>query len=67
MTKIDVKSLQSQYWKKLTSELIDNYPEFKPRRSDRNAYYLPLGSRFAHISMKINSIKKHSRMQNRND
>ena len=43
--------------KKLTSELIDNYSEFKPRRPDRNAYYLPLGSSFAHISTKINSIK----------
>lgn len=57
MTKTDIKSLQSQYWKKLTSELIDNYPQFKPRRPDRNAYYLPLGRKFAHISMKINSQK----------
>ena len=57
MNKTDIKSLQSQYWKKLASELIDNYPQFKPRRPDRNAYYLPLGRKFAHISMKINSQK----------
>lgn len=57
MTKADIKSLQGEYWKKLSSELIDNYPEFKPRRPDRNAYYLPLGSQYAHISMKVNSRK----------
>lgn len=53
----DIKTLQENYWKKLTSELIDNYPEFKPRKADRNAYHLPLGNKTAHISMKINSRK----------
>lgn len=55
---LDIKTLQNQYWKKLTDELIDNYPEFNPRKADRNAYYLPLGNTSAHISMKINSKKK---------
>ena len=57
MTETDIKTLQEVYWKRLTEEIIDNYPEFKPRRPDRNAYYLPLGSQFAHISMKVNSRK----------
>ena len=29
---LDIKTLQNQYWKKLTEELIENYPEFKPRK-----------------------------------
>ena len=53
----DIKRLQENYWKQLTTELIDNYPEFKPRKPDRNAYYLPLGDKTTHISMKVNSRK----------
>lgn len=57
-TNIDISTLYESYWRKLTNELIDNYPEFKPKKADRNAYYLPLGSKYAHISMKVNSVKK---------
>lgn len=57
MNNTDIKTLQKEYWENLTNEIIDNYPEFNPRRPDRNAYYLPLGSNIAHISMKINSVK----------
>ena len=53
----DIKTLQENYWKQLTTELIDNYPEFKPKKPDRNAYYLPLGDKTSHISMKVNSRK----------
>ena len=54
---LDIKTLQNQYWKQLTDELIENYPEFKPKKADRNAYYLPLNNKTAHISMKVNSQK----------
>lgn len=52
----DIKTLNEQYWKKL-NEKIKNYSNFSPKKPDSNAYYLPLGSNLAHISMKVNSVK----------
>ena len=52
----DIKSLNEQYWGKLNEE-IKNYTNFSAKKPDGNAYYLPLGSNIAHISMKINSEK----------
>ncbi|MDO5859574.1 DUF4268 domain-containing protein [Methanobrevibacter sp.] len=53
-----VKRLQYEYWRKLNVVLIDDYPDFKPKMVKGNAYYLPLGNKFARISMSVNSIKK---------
>ncbi len=52
----DIQTLNQKYWAKLNEE-IKNYTNFNPKKPDSNAYYLPLGSNLAHISMKINSVK----------
>ncbi|MEE3490890.1 MAG: DUF4268 domain-containing protein, partial [Methanobrevibacter sp.] len=53
-----VKQLQIEYWSELSITLKNNYKKFKPRKPDGNAYYLSLKSKHAHISMKVNSVKK---------
>ena len=52
----DIQTLNEKYWVKL-NEKIKNYSNFSPTKPDSNAYYLPLGSNLAHISMKVNSVK----------
>lgn len=52
----NLKRLQREYWRRLTGELIDYYPEFRPKKGNGNTYYLPLGNKSARVSMSVNSI-----------
>lgn len=54
----DIKTLLENYWDELNQKIDKYYPYFNSRKPDGNNYYLPLGNKFAHITLKVNSVKK---------
>ncbi|MBR6993921.1 MAG: DUF4268 domain-containing protein [Methanobrevibacter sp.] len=52
--------LQYNYWERLSEEIDENYPNLKSHKSyPQNYYNLYLEKNIAHISLLVNTVKKH--------